>query len=77
MGISKREIIEYFCDLCLKQMEMNENIIDVIINSGDRDVGPSVITAHFSLDIPYGCSNGIVCRECQIKYFRKYFDSND
>lgn len=63
------------CDICGNQCSESDGDIQIKVNSGDgRDVGPAYITGSLRFDQPYGCSNGIICRSCKIKYLKKYME---
>lgn len=73
MGIIKREIIEYTCDLCSSPTDEYGCEIAIQVLPGDgRDVGPSVLRGAITLYAPYGVANGVVCHPCKIKWLRKY-----
>ena len=74
MGIKQVTITTCTCDVCGEDCAKDESALKIQINSGDgRDVGPSYIYAKISVEHPYGCSNGIVCRKCQKEWFSHYF----
>jgi hypothetical protein len=75
MGITKREIIEVTCDICGADCKETDSLISIQVNGGDgRDVGPAIITATLKFTQPYGCSNGIVCGGCKLKYLSAYVE---
>lgn len=73
MGIVRREIIDFTCDICGAECKATSGDIIIQVNGGDgRDVGPALITAKLRFSQPYGCSNGIVCVGCKLKYLSDY-----
>ncbi len=73
MGIKQTVITECYCDICRNKCEPNDGIIKIQVNGGDgRDVGPAYINGALSFYQPYGCSDGIVCHQCKVKFLQRY-----
>lgn len=66
---------QFFCDVCGKRCNKDENEIRIAINGGDgRDVGPSTIYATLYVDHPYGISGGLVCAICCRKWLQEWLE---
>ena len=75
MGIKVTEVIVATCDICYKECGEHDGNITIKINSGDgRDVGPSVIWGQLFVNHPYGCTKGIVCKSCKVKWLQQHID---
>lgn len=72
MGITTKTITECFCDICGSECEPQDGEISIQVNSGFRDVGPAVIRGVLVFDQPYGCTGGIVCRNCKLEWLAAY-----
>jgi hypothetical protein len=73
MGINTKTIEIITCDICGVNCGKNDSDINIQVNGGDgRDVGPATINAKLVFNQPYGCSNGIVCFDCKIKFLKQY-----
>lgn len=78
MGVIKKEIVECFCDVCQKPCSQDDSKVSVRVNTGDgRDVGPATINGRLSFYQPYGCADGIVCRECKIRWLKTYIQREE
>ena len=78
MGITTKTITECTCDICGNACGQNDGEISIRVNGGDgRDVGPATIYATLIFNQPYGCSKGIVCRACKIKWLHAYLRELD
>ena len=75
MGIREITTKVVSCDICQNSCGENDSDIEIKVNNGDgRDVGAAYITGRIVFHQPYGCSNGIVCNKCKIKYLKKYIN---
>ena len=78
MGIKTKTIEVVTCDICYKQCSKDEGEIVIQVNGGDgRDVGPATITGELAFHQPYGCSKGIVCKQCKKEWLTRYVASLD
>ena len=76
MGIIKKTVIECVCDICQNPCSENDREIEIRVNNGDgRDVGPARIYGVLKFYQPYGCSDGIICFKCKIKFLKQYLDA--
>lgn len=75
MGINKRTIIECTCDLCGVACGINEGHFTIDTATGVGDVGPANISGNVYINIPYGCSGGLLCKTCQKKWLQRYINS--
>lgn len=75
MGITTKTLQYCYCDLCNKRCGPADTRIVIEVYPGDgRDVGPGYLHGELKLDIPYGVSNGIVCKDCKIEWLRAYLE---
>ena len=72
MGVKKITKVEVTCDICGEDCKQSDSIIRVVVKSGMRDVGESVIQGRLRYFEPYFCDDGIICKKCMIKYLLKY-----
>jgi len=73
MGVEivKCEVVT--CDICNQLCGKHDGHIKEMVNAGDgRDVGPAYVKATLTFYQPYGCSNGLVCTDCKIKYLESH-----
>jgi len=76
MGVTKKEIIECTCDVCDNPCDQYESRFEIQINGGDgRDVGPSKIRGLITVEHPYRCSSGVVCKKCQKEWLQRYINT--
>jgi hypothetical protein len=74
MGITTKTITICCCDVCGSECVPEDGEVRVQVNSGDRDVGPAHIRGVLVFDQPYGCTSGIVCRPCKLKWLAVYLE---
>lgn len=73
MGITKKTIFIYKCDLCKAECAEDDTRIKIELNKGDgRDVGPAYLHGTLRVNQPYGTDNGIVCKQCKFTWLKKY-----
>jgi len=73
MGIKNKTIEVVTCDICRNTCKKDDCEISIQVNGGDgRDVGPATITGKLTFTQPYGVSNGLICRDCKIKWLTEY-----
>jgi hypothetical protein len=77
MGIQTKTVTECTCDVCGNGCQQEDAKLRVQINGGDRDIGPSTIYATVTVDHPYRCNKGIVCKKCQKKWLQEYVNGID
>ena len=68
----RKTIVETTCDICGMICNQEDGEINININSGDRDVGPTMLRGKLTIYSPYGHDNGDVCESCKNKWLRKY-----
>ena len=75
MGITQKTVTVCTCDVCGNPCDPYENRLRIETDGGDGgDVGPAYIHAIVQFDQPYGCSGGIVCKQCQKVWLARYID---
>lgn len=72
MGVTEHKIYKCTCDICKIDCKKDDGVIKIIVNNGDRDVGPATIDGIIKFNQPYGVSNGIICNQCKMKWLLKY-----
>lgn len=72
MGISVRTVETVTCDLCHEECKKEDGSIEIQVSSGFRDVGPSMVIGKLQVEIPYGCTKGIICSPCKMKWLSLY-----
>ncbi len=70
MAIIQQTITKCYCDICNKECEPTENLIDITTQYAlnDRCYMYGEVHAY----IPYGTSQGVVCKQCKLHYLEEY-----
>jgi len=71
----KKQITEYYCDICGKQCKESEKKLAIVIRPDDGNgLGPSYLICNFYARIPQLYSNdGQVCRKCVDEILIKHY----
>ena len=72
MGITKTQVTVCTCDKCQKRCGESDMHIAIQLNSGHRDVGPTMLYADFELSMPYHPGKPILCRDCLMDALRGF-----
>lgn len=70
MGKVVRTITMCSCDICGKECNENENSIEITTSYSLNDRCYMFGSVHAY--IPYGTSQGVVCKSCKLDYLERY-----
>ena len=70
MGVTIKQIKVCTCDVCGKECEEDEGNIQ--ITTGYSIDSRAYVFGNLYAYIPYGTSQGVVCKECKLSYLEKY-----
>lgn len=75
MGKITETVIRCTCDVCGKKCLEDEGSIEVTVgyNMNSRVFAYGDLKVY----IPYGTSNGIICKECKIRLLKQYIQENE
>lgn len=68
-----KTITKYKCDICHEEKEIIKDE-KLLVNWGYMGQNPNYIILNAKAYISYGTTNGDVCKDCLIKYMKKYIE---
>ena len=78
MGIVVKQVTLCTCDICGSECDKHDGEFGVQVNGGDgRDVGPAYVRGTIFFEQPYGCTAGILCHTCKIKWLARYLKEQE